>query len=160
MQIKNKWKEWRGGECPVATDTQVQVATRCGWRIRAKAGTLDWAGGDAENGGEIIKWREDIKTLRAAVKTLQAAGYDVMPQAAPGCILVNGIEVPEPMRKAPREGSAYWVIDLGGDVAADFCPSTWEGHSQEKRWLKLGLCHHTEEAAQAHAKALLAAYAK
>ena len=71
----------------------------------------------------------------------------------PKVISINGIEVPEPMREEPEFNTEYWVADpveTGGETAC-----MWHNMEAEKRWLSLGLCHLTEEAAAIHAKALL-----
>ena len=68
-------------------------------------------------------------------------------------ININGIEVPEPMREEPEFNTDYWVADpveTGGETAC-----IWDNMEADKRWLSLGLCHLTQEAATIHAKALL-----
>ena len=46
---------WRGGDCPVPFDTEVEVILRNGKHISDKAGTLDW--NDDANPRDIIAYR-------------------------------------------------------------------------------------------------------
>jgi hypothetical protein len=63
-------------------------------------------------------------------------------------------EFPEPMREAPPLQTLYWFVGLvSGSVARD----SWDGMFFEDNALKAGLCHSTEEGAQAHLAALRAA---
>lgn len=71
----------------------------------------------------------------------------------PRTININGHEVPEPMRVEPKRGASYWVIDPSGE---DLCECMeWDGDSFDLRQLARGHCHSTQEAAEAHARALL-----
>ena len=71
----------------------------------------------------------------------------------PRTITINGREVPEPMRQAPELMSPYFLTDCRceGKCKAHI----WRGDSIDTMWLSRGLCHSTEEAAIAHAEALL-----
>lgn len=69
-------------------------------------------------------------------------------------IMVNGFEVPEPMREAPKEGVHFWAAQFENDCMVEvYDYDSSDNHS--KRYLKLGLCHTTKKAAVAHAKAML-----
>ena len=71
----------------------------------------------------------------------------------PKAILINGFEVPEPMREAPETGTRYWAADLSaGSMTTDFC---WADDKVDNNCLRCGICHTTKEAAEAHANALL-----
>ena len=71
----------------------------------------------------------------------------------PRTININGHEVPEPMRVAPEIGVTYWVADpVHERKSCEFC---WDSNTHAPKWLRLGLCHSTREAAEAHARALL-----
>lgn len=72
----------------------------------------------------------------------------------PRTININGIEVPEPMRNAPKHGSIYFFprIELGDKYAF---ATQWSGDYIDEMRLKDGICHATSEAAELHAKALL-----
>jgi len=64
-------------------------------------------------------------------------------------ILINGIEVPEPLRVAPSKGTQIWYV--GVELANH---STWEGYPHQYNNLQNGGIHLTKEAAELHAKAL------
>ena len=69
-------------------------------------------------------------------------------------IIVNGIEVPEPVREALEVGQRYWLAD---PTSITFHKKTYWGDDDiDIRILNRGLIHLTEEAAVAHAKAMLA----
>lgn len=65
-------------------------------------------------------------------------------------ISINGVEVPEPLRVAPAYGTTVWMVSL-----PSWSAHTWLGNSNDQAWLRTGLLHATEEAARAHAEALL-----
>lgn len=68
-------------------------------------------------------------------------------------ININGHEVTEPVRKPPVSGTKYFVPTIGGRYfATEFY---WGDDGVDNRCLERGLVHLTEEAAIAHAKALL-----
>lgn len=69
----------------------------------------------------------------------------------PRTININGIEVPEPMREKPEDGTKYYMPMCDNEV--DF--SVWQNSMSDNRWLSWGVCHLTREAAELHAKALL-----
>jgi len=68
---------------------------------------------------------------------------------------LNGVEFPAPEREAPKQGAVYWypTPTSSWSLAAW---SIWKGEG-EKYLLRNGLVHLTEEAAEAHARAMLAA---
>ena len=71
----------------------------------------------------------------------------------PRTITVNGFEVPEPMRAKPSVGDEYCVASPS-DVGMHYC-TLWSDDEYENCRLSRGLCHATQEAAIAHAKAML-----
>ena len=73
----------------------------------------------------------------------------------PRTITIAGIGVPEPMREAPPVGTECWRVDLRGEPLA--MRIIWDDVGAEKLWLRRGLLHRTEEAAQQHARALILA---
>ena len=83
------------------------------------------------------EWREDFEYRRK-----------------PKTITVKGIEVPEPIREEPKVGEKFFLVNLASFTLFDF--SSWTGDKYDQQWLNKGLLHFTEEAAIAHAKALLA----
>ena len=72
----------------------------------------------------------------------------------PKTITVNGIEVPEPIREAPKVGEKFFFVDLS--VSTLTTHFSWENDAFDRDWLNKGLLHFTKEAAIAHAKAMLA----
>lgn len=69
-------------------------------------------------------------------------------------ITVNGVEVPEPMRKEPEKAEWYY---LAYPISEDlYAQCTWTGARIDRLWLEKGLLHSTPEAAIAHAKAMIA----
>ena len=72
--------------------------------------------------------------------------------AEPKFIVVNGVNVPEPVREPLKEGELFW---LASTSFGSPCSYYWDGTFSDKRWLPLGLIHLTEEAAQAHIDAML-----
>jgi hypothetical protein len=71
----------------------------------------------------------------------------------PKMMLVNGFEVPEPMHVKPDVGVKFYIPNLDNDCF--FSGSSWDGYNIDNTWLSRGLIHTTEEAAIAHAKAML-----
>jgi hypothetical protein len=68
-------------------------------------------------------------------------------------IMVNGFEVPEPVREALKKGVEYWIAFPSiPELAWDF---QWAGDIYDRHRLNHGLIHLTKEAAIAHAKAML-----
>jgi len=66
--------------------------------------------------------------------------------------MVNGFEVPEPMREV-RYGTWVWVADPGH---VDFCHEEAMANAPcDFEWIKRGLVHATKDAAIANAKAML-----
>lgn len=67
-------------------------------------------------------------------------------------ITVGDHSFPEPMRVAPVSNVTLWLCDFPYLAA----PFNWCGHESDFKWLKLGLLHTTQAAAEAHARALIA----
>lgn len=72
-------------------------------------------------------------------------------------ININGIEVPEPMREMPPEGTSVYWPGFGPDSGDTHTESADVGcyPAMLPYLLRKGLLHLTEEAAAIHAKALL-----
>ena len=67
--------------------------------------------------------------------------------------LTYSVTMPEPLRKAPKTGSGYWLAETASD---DFTSRVeWVGDGCDRSWLKRGLCFATREDAIAAAKAML-----
>ena len=67
--------------------------------------------------------------------------------------VVNGFTVPAPMDKEPEFGDMYFIPDVADEIF--YAEVEWQKDSPDMRWLELGLCFATEEAAIANAKAML-----
>jgi hypothetical protein len=78
--------------------------------------------------------------------------YRFKPAEPKKYIVVNGVNVPEPVREPLRDGQEYWVASTGFTEARIY---SWYDSVSEIRWLSLGLIHLTREAAQAHIDAML-----
>lgn len=65
-------------------------------------------------------------------------------------IRIGGRDVPEPLRVAPAKGTEYWA------AVVEIHAFKWAGDPNDEWWLARGLIHATEEAARAHAEALIA----
>lgn len=71
----------------------------------------------------------------------------------PKTININGHEVPEPVREPLEKGQEYWVLELTNKERC--CRLVWRNDHMDNRILERGLIHLSEEAALAHARALL-----
>ncbi|MDR2880862.1 MAG: hypothetical protein LBV29_03035 [Azoarcus sp.] len=72
----------------------------------------------------------------------------------PRTVLINGIEVPEPLREAPPVNDNVYVVSPASDPG--IVRYSWREEDFMQRWLALGLLHLTEEAARQHVEALIA----
>ena len=92
--------------------------------------------------------QNDGGSLLACVReAIRAYGDD-----KPRTHIVNGFEVPEPMRKAPEGGGRYFIPSpTSGEWNSEW---TWANDGTDRCWLKRGLVHATKEAAIANAKAM------
>lgn len=71
----------------------------------------------------------------------------------PKTILVNGIEVPEPVRKPLKYSETYWLaVPTNRNRAVS---ATWFGDDDDELFLRKGLVHLTKETAILHAEAML-----
>lgn len=68
-------------------------------------------------------------------------------------IVVNGFDVPAPMERPPKEGADYHVAYVMDKKYSRLW--SWCGDPIDRMALERGLAHTTEEAAVAHAKAML-----
>lgn len=100
----------------------------------------------------VNKW-EDMKEEDVLSSIAEAQWKPECYRIKPRTININGHEVPEPMRVEPNSDESYFVPNLIEDHP--FTHFTWNGNRIDKKWLVLGVCHTTKEAAIAHAKALL-----
>lgn len=110
--------------------------------------------GSCDNGGEWF----DLDSASACDPALTFDFDDYEYRIKPRTIMIGDIEVPEPMLVAPKKGDFYYLVVLSDEDVATM-QAYHEMHCEEM-WLRRGLCHHTEEAAITHAKALIALTAK
>lgn len=68
-------------------------------------------------------------------------------------IIINGFEVPEPVREPLLKETYYCVTNIL--VIPGSTQYKWSGDSMDYRFLERGLIHLTQEAAELHAQALL-----
>ena len=82
---------------------------------------------------------------------------DIPLRIKPKTININGIEVPEPMREMPPEGTSVYWPGFGPDSGDTHTESADVGYypAMLPYLLRKGLLHLTEEAAAIHANALL-----
>ena len=104
----------------------------------------------AANGKEIQYFN---KHWELESKTGGNINTDVKYRIKPLTITVNGFEVPEPLRAKPSVGDEYCVASPS-DVGMHYC-TLWSDDEYENCRLSRGLCHASQEAAIAHAKAML-----
>ncbi len=74
----------------------------------------------------------------------------------PKVILINGHEVPEPVRVQLNDGEVYWTISIVGGSTS----SLWQGDVIDFGCLENGFIHLTREAAEKHFNALKSFTAK
>lgn len=73
----------------------------------------------------------------------------------PKTIMINGHEVPEPLKVKPVDGTSYYYPSLDA-YAFDACEDVvWTDDSMDNLFLNRGILHSTREAAIKHAEALL-----
>lgn len=82
----------------------------------------------------------------------QDVSYRRKPEPAK-TILINGFEVPEPLRAAPQVGERFFVPDIFSDRHAYL--ARWSGSDMDLKCLRRGVAHVTKEAAALHAEALI-----
>ena len=71
----------------------------------------------------------------------------------PKTIKVNGFDVPEPLRVEPENGEIIFLASA--ESSRLFFKTAWTNFPNEIKWFQRGLLHSTQEAAIAHAKAML-----
>lgn len=69
----------------------------------------------------------------------------------PRTIKIGDMEVPEPMRVAPPEGTAVFVVNIYSVPTI----IVWGRYPQGIKWMEVGMCHLDHDAAIAHGKALI-----
>lgn len=70
----------------------------------------------------------------------------------PKTIRIGEMEVPEPMRVAPPDGTIFWLVETNADVSY---PRPWSCGRAQERWLAYGLCQATEKGAIDQRRAMI-----
>jgi hypothetical protein len=112
----------------------------------------------------IVEWAKDtsreVEVYFPGIKTWSATPspewredrqYRFKP-AETKYIVVNGVNVPEPVRGGLEVGQRFWVTDACSGARTDLWLNSVSEYAQ---WLSLGIIHLTHEAAQAHIDAML-----
>ena len=118
----------------------------------------NWLGADpsgyaavgATNNGLTV---QQIEQSRCSMPDLDVRLDDLTWTKPVTTIKINGHDVPAPERVAPPSDTRYWVPQMTAQKPCDIF--RWDGGVMDMRHLTRGLVHLTEEAAVAHAKALL-----
>ena len=110
------------------------------------------------NGDDLGEWEYSLEHLNrwiSAKYSEHAAGDNRFKfRRKQKTITINGIEVPEPLRVAPKDGEAYWVAGASYNCAQQ---REWDSDPIDKRLLAYGVIHSTKEAAEQHRRALILA---
>ena len=108
---------------------------------------------------ELWEFRFDEHEKWTALTVNPAWDDDTKYRRKPRTIRIGEIDIPEPVREPLQNGEQYFVPAIYcGDACTQRFP--WKDGYADKRLLKQGMVYLTEEAAQEHAKALLALTAK
>lgn len=117
---------------------------------------------------ERLKWADVIiamangetgQWLHVGGKWVDGVDYNPMSypeyewRVKPKTIKIGDMEVPEPLRVVPEKDATYFIVEPMSDDL--FYAATWGCDNIDIRHLSRGQCHATEEAAIAHAKALI-----
>ena len=105
---------------------------------------------------ERWQYRREGQSEWNSMSDVPSWGLDYEYRRKPRVILINGIEVPEPLREKPEVGAKYWIPDIW-DTEGDPTSAAihWKNDGSDNGWFSIGICHLTKEAAELHAKALL-----
>lgn len=123
------------------------------------AKTLREMAGDYEAHGRSLggnwQYKNNSTMLWVDIDLFHWLNFDTEYRRKPRTITVNGIEVPEPLRVAP-EMDTYLYIANPASSNFRVCVR-WVASNGQINWLERGMLHNTEEAAEAHARAMVAA---
>ncbi|QPB42182.1 hypothetical protein [Rodentibacter haemolyticus] len=97
-----------------------------------------------------VKNDSDVKWY--ACKNHPAWHEDRQYRRKPKTILINGIEVPEPVREPLHKGDTYYTPDFDKNM---YSALGWCDDDYDIEYLRNGIIHLTKENAIAHAKALI-----
>jgi hypothetical protein len=105
--------------------------------------------GDTLVNDDCAEWKLDENGELDTCKLPMPSTVKIKPKT----ININGFYVPDPLRKALNIGETYYIAEPHIEYVKD--KIEWEGCSLDFKWLRLGICHKTKEAAQKHVDALL-----
>jgi hypothetical protein len=116
---------------------------------------LQYAQDAAETDKPWLRWQRLRDTCAEWVEMTQHPAWVERYEyrRKPRVIVINGIEVPEPLREKPEVGAEYYTVSL--DDETGYSKKRCHNDRLDDLWLKSGLIHITSEAAKLHAKALL-----
>lgn len=111
--------------------------------------------------GEKIQWKNsknewvDENAINGLLHDIAASEGDTVDRyrIKPKTININGHEVPEPLRAAPKYNTTYYITSVHNKEP--YRAYIWHDDDIDTILLKRGICHLNKEAAIAHAKALL-----
>jgi hypothetical protein len=73
----------------------------------------------------------------------------------PNTIIINNIEVPEPLREAPAATTPVYMAEANPYGRGSVYYFKWEGGATEQYYLDCGILHLTEDAARQHWNAII-----
>lgn len=93
---------------------------------------------------------QDKQWIKLSTSPVWSLGHEY--RRTPKCIVINGHEVPVPLRVEPASGLNVWMASPGNEnYAFEF---VWGHPSACRTWLKRGMVHIDGEAAVAHGRAM------
>lgn len=102
--------------------------------------------------GKDIEYKELNKwiTNENAIGLFMCLHQDIPLRIKPRTIIVNGVEVPEPMKVKPENGTKYYTAAPNPGL----CMNWWNDNCDIKHF-NAGICHSTPEAATLHWEAMI-----
>lgn len=136
------------GHCKCVTNIEIQELVKMKTAQEKAAELLPFVQALA-NGESVTQSVDGGVELPSNGSFVYGLTYSIKPKM----MLVNGFEVPEPMRVKPNFGVGFYIADISD--GRFFSESSWDGFPSEELLLLRGICHSTKEAAIAHAKAMI-----
>ena len=139
-KIYSPWIKWHGGECPVPSDTMVEVKLCSGVVMGPdRADSYEW--GHIYDRSNIVEYRTftEQPDLEAAEKLLRDNGYTVIPPARP-----LTFEDVVPITEAPPRLTRYWVVsavDRDGVYSVPFANDEFDNYRIKRRMAYLDKEH-------------------
>ena len=139
-KIYGPWIKWHGGECPVPSDTMVEVKLCSGVVMGPdRADSYEW--GHIYDRSNIVEYRTftEQPDLEAAEKLLRDNGYTVIPPARP-----LTFEDVVPITEAPPRLTRYWVVsavDRDGVYSVPFANDEFDNYRIKRRMAYLDKEH-------------------